>query len=151
MLILRGGAALSAFRVAKINDQLASDQSPVRVDSTYYAYLVQLKSDLSEQSQRVLMDLLAAEDLVDTQSNAQLCVVSPRLGTISPWSSKATDIAKHCDIHAVARIERALVFELDGDIANCAVPAVLYDRMTESAVTSWSGLGAGNRRVGEAS
>ena len=142
MLILRGGAALSAFRVAKINDQLASDQSPVRVDSTYYAYLVQLKSDLSEQSQRVLMDLLAAEDLVDTQSNAQVCVVSPRLGTISPWSSKATDIAKHCDIHAVARIERALVFELDGDIANCAIPEVLYDRMTESAVTSWSGLDA---------
>ena len=61
MLILRGGAALSAFRVAKINDQLASDQSPVRVDSTYYAYLVQLKSDLSEQSQRVLMDLHLGE------------------------------------------------------------------------------------------
>ena len=142
MLILRGGAALSAFRVAKINHQLTSDQSPLRVQSTYYAYLVQLKSELSQQSQQVLMDLLAAEDVVDAQGGDPMCVVSPRLGTISPWSSKATDIVKHCDIDAVVRVERALVYVLDRDIGAGNIPAVLYDRMTESAATRWSELEA---------
>ena len=142
MLILRGGAALSEFRIAKINDQLVLDQSPVAVVSTYYAYLVQLRSDLSDQGRQILMDLLAADEVVDSQSNAPVCVVSPRLGTISPWSSKATDIVNHCDIEAVIRVERALVFVLDGDIGSGKIPAVFYDRMTESAVTRWGALDA---------
>ncbi len=142
MLILRGGAALSAFRIAKINDQWITDQSPVRVLETYYAYLVQLQSDLCAKDQQVLMDLLGAHGLVDLQATQPICVVSPRLGTISPWSSKATDIVKHCDITAVTRVERVMVFELNTDLGDDAsrISELLYDRMTESAFTRWSKL-----------
>ena len=63
-------------------------------------------------------------------------LVTPRLGTISPWSSKATDIATHCGLGAVRRIERGTAYHLDaaGDIG--AILPLLHDRMTEAVLGS---------------
>ncbi len=66
-------------------------------------------------------------------------IVLPRLGTISPWSSKATDIAHNCGLAAVSRIERGVTYTLAGEPEPireqlAPVAALLHDRMTESVV-----------------
>jgi phosphoribosylformylglycinamidine synthase len=68
----------------------------------------------------------------------RMLLVTPRLGTISPWSSKATDIARQCGLEAlVRRIERGTAFFLEGDLGGlpAALPA-LHDRMTEAVLAS---------------
>ncbi|KAJ3084504.1 hypothetical protein HDU99_000506 [Rhizoclosmatium hyalinum] len=70
-------------------------------------------------------------------SSAQVLVVLPRLGTISPWSSKATDIAKICGLSSqVSRIERAIVYiiEADAPVSLSLIAPLLHDRMTQSIV-----------------
>jgi phosphoribosylformylglycinamidine synthase len=79
-------------------------------------------------------------------------VVTPRIGTVSPWSSKATDIAHVCGLHAITRIERGTEWTLVGDAMDVMkVAALLSDRMTESVITRESDLakvvtGAGTPR-----
>ena len=68
-------------------------------------------------------------------------VVVPRLGTISPWASKATDIARNCGFAFVHRIERGVIYAIDGldqlDVATLkAADALLHDRMVESVLES---------------
>ncbi|NLG76156.1 MAG: phosphoribosylformylglycinamidine synthase [Xanthomonadaceae bacterium] len=80
-----------------------------------------------------------SERAVDPISKSSRIVVVPRPGTISPWSSKATDIAHVCGLDAIERIERGIAYELlaEGELTQDAlreIAPVLYDRMTESAL-----------------
>ena len=65
-------------------------------------------------------------------------MVVPRLGTISPWASKATDIVHNTGIDAVARVERGVLYTLavEGDVDETAVAALLHDRMTETVLAA---------------
>src|SRR5690606_41064875 len=66
-----------------------------------------------------------------------LVLVVPRFGTISPWSSKATDIAHNCGLSAIARLERGIAYYVDGELSAAElqqVTALLHDRMTELAL-----------------
>src|SRR6185503_21332258 len=69
----------------------------------------------------------------------KLYLVVPRLGTISPWSSKATDIAHNCGLAGVKRIERGTVYYVDcsADLANEGIAGPLHDRMTETVLSSF--------------
>src|SRR6185503_16388631 len=69
----------------------------------------------------------------------RVLVAVPRLGTISPWSSKATDIARRCGLEAIRRVERGIAWSLSGSALDSGLPGVLglvHDRMTETVLGS---------------
>src|SRR3970282_1438891 len=74
-------------------------------------------------------------------SRATLFLVVPRLGTISPWSSKATDIARNCGLTGIRRIERGIAYHVSSGASNSAdgrarIAPLLHDRMTESVLAT---------------
>ncbi len=103
-----------------------------------FVYFVTINTDLSQQDQARLEALLSSGDKPGKLSKAaRHLYVVPRPGTISPWSSKATDIARACDIEAVERIERGVCYGVKFAGAVCddevlALSGLLFDRMTEA-------------------
>ena len=140
MLQLAGPAAETAFRVSKLRDRLQARCSAVTGVSVRFRHYVHLERELDARESAVLGALLeygtpAAPESGNSPLRQSLFVV-PRLGTISPWASKATDIARICAL-PVHRLERGRVYDLelrraleDGEIA--ALAELLHDKMTES-------------------
>ena len=111
MLILRGAPALSPFRIARLLSVL-SRQAP-HVASVYaeFVHFVETSRPLTESEHTVLNRLLHYGPALESHTpDGELLLVTPRPGTISPWSSKATDIAQNCGLDAVARIERGTAY-----------------------------------------
>ncbi|MCW8883816.1 MAG: phosphoribosylformylglycinamidine synthase, partial [Motiliproteus sp.] len=132
MLTLRGAPALSAFRRQKL---LAALQEKVPVVSAVYAeftHFAELNSELDEQAQGVLEAILRYGPKADAETPAgRLYLVVPRPGTISPWSSKATDIAHNCGLAQIQRLERGTSYYIASsaslsDADSAAVEAVLH-------------------------
>ncbi|MEK6629441.1 MAG: phosphoribosylformylglycinamidine synthase, partial [Acidobacteriota bacterium] len=71
------------------------------------------------------------------EPSGRLVLVTPRLGTVSPWSSKATDIARQCGLTSVGRIERGTLYSLEGAGELRAVVPLLHDRMTETVLETF--------------
>ena len=141
ILKLRGGPALSGFRLEKLNTQLAAIASSVRVKTAEYWHFAEAERALTQRDAEVLRRLLDyGEAPTNDASTGAMLLVVPRLGTISPWSSKATDIARQCGLVAVRRIERGVAFHLVQDSESPArdseTLALLHDRMTESVLDS---------------
>ncbi len=114
MLILRGSPALSPFRIQKLLQDLASAGLPARALSAEFVHLVDTTGEFTPSERSILEQLLTygprrAGDRVE----GLLQVVAPRPGTISPWSSKATDIARTCGLQKVGRIERVVAYTID--------------------------------------
>ncbi len=128
VLFLRGGSALSSFRIDKLMARLRP-LGCAQVEAEF-RYFIELKDALAEADLAFLAELLEAEAY---QPQAAAILVTPRLGTVSPWSSKATDIARNCGLQAVARIERGIAYRLSGIDTAQALPH-LHDRMTESVL-----------------
>ncbi len=128
MLVLFGDRALSAFRIDSfLQDCRASAQPAASVD-TCFVYLVNASSVDDSDIDR-LCKLLHAR--ADCRLRVDRLVV-PRPGTISPWSSKATDICHNCGLAAIQRVERAVAWQFDGVAADDdRVQAAIHDRMTE--------------------
>jgi phosphoribosylformylglycinamidine synthase len=144
MLILRGSPALSAFRLQKLTESLTDSGLPVRGLSATFVHVVELTSELSPAERQVLDRLLTYGPSRSTAAvSGLLQVVAPRPGTISPWSSKATDIARTCGLAAIKRIERVVAYTIDfgnsspGTAAQRSVLAAkLHDRMTQAVFAS---------------
>jgi phosphoribosylformylglycinamidine synthase len=144
MLELPGQPALSKFRIAKLTRALRRIDD--RVDSLQagFVYFVASGVELSRaQQSRLKALLLSGEQPVKSKQGARSLIVVPRPGTISPWSSKATDIAKACDLDAVERIERGICYALNfsakvSDEEVIALAPQLFDRMTEAVLTEGS-------------
>ncbi|MDH3615407.1 MAG: phosphoribosylformylglycinamidine synthase [Gammaproteobacteria bacterium] len=142
MLELPGQPALSNFRLAKLTRVL--NRADERLDSVEarFVYLVDTNARLGKKDRSRLDALLLSGDKPGKLSRAaRRLYVVPRPGTISPWSSKATDIAKACDIDAVERIERGICYALKfstkvGDDAVANLSHLLCDRMTEAVFDS---------------
>ncbi len=138
MLELPGQPALSDFRVAKLMRSLKRVDDRLESLQACYVYFVATNDDLSrEERSRLDALLLSGDKPVKLKKGARNLFVVPRPGTISPWSSKATDIAKACDIDAVERIERGICYALkfSGKVeeeAERALTPLLFDRMTEA-------------------
>ncbi|QJQ52301.1 phosphoribosylformylglycinamidine synthase [Vitreoscilla sp. C1] len=143
VLSLRGQTALSSFRIDQLNQQARKLHLPEQAQlSNEFWYFIHSDEALTEADIDRLCNLLTAQR-PDTESRAQqLCLVTPRVGTISPWSSKATDIARNCGINvANLRIERATALWFDADLSAeqlQAWQALVHDRMTESVMTDLS-------------
>lgn len=139
MLILRGAPALSEFRVNKILARCKQSQLPVTNVYAEYAHFADLTSPLSVDEQTKLEKLLTYGPTIAEHTPAgTLILVTPRPGTISPWASKATDIAHNCGLKQVHRVERGIAYYLEGELSAeqlAQVTALLHDRMTEATHT----------------
>jgi phosphoribosylformylglycinamidine synthase len=143
ILRLRGRRALSDFRLAKLLQSLPAALAGVKIHAEFW-HFVEAERALDDAEQTRLERILtygpvSAVDAGQDSRARRLLLVTPRPGTISPWSSKATDIAKHCGLPAVRRIERGTAFWLDGvtsDAACAALLPLIHDRMTEAVFTS---------------
>jgi len=119
MLILRGSPALSTFRLTKLQQDLAAAGLPVRSVAATFVHVVETERAPTAAEQATLEKLLTYGPSRKAAAIKGLVqVVAPRPGTISPWSSKATDIARICGLMAVRRIERVIeyTFGLDGSV-----------------------------------
>ncbi|MFV0664189.1 phosphoribosylformylglycinamidine synthase [Denitromonas sp.] len=138
ILTLRGASALSAPRLTRLGDTLGRVISRFHGVHTEFQYFIELNDALDDTAMSRLIDLLGAHPASDAPPEGELILVTPRLGTISPWSSKATDIAHQCGFDAVVRIERGIAYTVmaKGGLGKqrAAVLPLLHDRMTESVL-----------------
>jgi phosphoribosylformylglycinamidine synthase len=134
MLILQGPPAFTTARLARRLERLTRPNPGITGASARFVHFVDASAALSEEAGRVLARLLEYGPRIQLQdvSGRELLVV-PRLGTISPWSTKATDIAHNCGLGEVRRIERGIAWSIAGVVTDeRALRAALHDRMTES-------------------
>jgi len=146
MLILRGAPALSAFRHGKLLEQLTSKVPAVTGLYAEFAHFAEVTGVLSADEEQVLARLLKYGPSVPVQEpSGRLFLTIPRFGTISPWSSKASDIARNCGLAKIQRIERGLAYYVSGEL-NAAeaqqVADVLHDRMTQLVLDNLEGAAA---------
>ncbi|HEX6295120.1 MAG TPA: phosphoribosylformylglycinamidine synthase [Burkholderiales bacterium] len=135
ILQLRGPRALSEFRLAKLLAALQKLDPGIRSVGAEYRHFVACESELDAPARKTL-DRLLAYGSPPPEAAGRAWLVVPRLGTLSPWSSKATDIARNCGVSAVRRIERGRVYYIDSK--NSAVASLLHDRMTETVLGSFN-------------
>jgi phosphoribosylformylglycinamidine synthase len=146
MLILRGAPALSAFRHGKLLEQLTSKVPAVTGLYAEFAHFAEVSGVLSADEEQVLARLLKYGPSVPVQEpSGRLFLSIPRFGTISPWSSKASDIARNCGLAKIQRIERGLAYYVSGEL-NAAeaqqVADLLHDRMTQLVLDNLEGASA---------
>ena len=141
-----GASALSDFRMAQLLPRLAKIFPNIQGISARYVHLVATDEPLADNQKQTLAALLTYGEPYLGPSDGPVIVVSPRLGTVSPWASKATDIAHNCGFD-IRRVERLTEYRLSiksgllGTAKLTAehlsqVAATLHDRMTESAMDS---------------
>jgi len=167
-----GKSALSAFRLEKLRRALGSVAPGVVVADTRHCYFIALREGVSNGQlsapplqvahgpafskaqakvlDKVLDKVLGLDEGAGEPGQAdtlQRILVVPRLGTISPWSTKATDIAQHCGLSAVLRIERGVVYYLQTSSGKALskseeamILPLLHDRMTESVLYNIDGV-----------
>jgi phosphoribosylformylglycinamidine synthase len=147
MLILSGAPAASDFRLAKLL-AIVRDRVPgvIALDSRYL-HFVDLARELDPHEHEVLEALLRYGPAAPKAAAAgDALIVVPRFGTVSPWSSKATDIAHVCGLEAVRRIERGIAWYVTAaqplnELDWRALGECLHDRMTESVLRDAAAAG----------
>jgi phosphoribosylformylglycinamidine synthase len=144
LIRLRGRAALSPFRLQKLLAAVPRDSPPITIAAEFWHFVSTTRSLTAEERARLERLLTYGPRTPAVPEQGTLFLVVPRLGTISPWSSKATDIARHCALEAVERIERGIAWwaahddgEPLGADAEGALAPLVHDRMTETVLTSF--------------
>ena len=134
---LRGASALSLFRIQKLAQKAAALGLPQAEIASEYWYFVSSPAPLDTAQTEKLQALLSAVRVDTPAAGQSLFLITPRIGTISPWSSKATDIAHNCGLDGVERIERGMAVYVSGslhDNERAQWASLLHDRMTESVL-----------------
>ncbi len=148
MEILRGSAALSAFKITKLLSRCKDLCLPVDDIYAEYIHFADLSAPLNVEENTKLAGLLEYDSSVSPQQATseravpgRLLLVTPRLGTISPWSSKASDIAHNCGLSKVLRLERGVAFYIQSvELTSTQwqqLAAMLHDRMVEAVFTDF--------------
>jgi phosphoribosylformylglycinamidine synthase len=140
MFSLFGAPALSQFRLDELLRALKTQDSRITSLSSCWIHFVDTTRALSESELEVLGKLLTYGLIADAPPSPRgghKILVTPRVGTESPWSSKATDILHVCGLSAVTRVERGTVYFIESSAALAVadlnkLAAHLHDRMTES-------------------
>jgi phosphoribosylformylglycinamidine synthase len=152
-LRLRGRDALSAFRRKKLLQAVAADFSGLQINAEFW-HFIHLQEALDASGRQQLERILTyGPASAAVAQEGTLLLVTPRVGTISPWSSKATDIARHCGLPAVIRIERGIAWwcSISGQPLSPAQRTMLlphlHDRMTESVLDTLDAAEALFRRI----
>ena len=142
---LRGAPALSEFRVQKLLSQCEDLALPVTDIYAEFAHFAQLNEALATDEENVLQQLLTYGPTIEEhEPEGQFILVTPRPGTISPWSSKSTDIAHNCGLNKVERLERGIAYyiTLNTEVTLSTeqerqLIALLHDRMMESVFSDF--------------
>ena len=142
VLTLPGAIALSAFRVEKLLASLPRPLAEAITIDTRFVHFAAIREPLDAREMQVLEKLLTYGTPAQGGPNGALLLVLPRFGTVSPWSSKATDIAHNCGLAKVLRIERGVAYYIVArdpgplsERSHRALDRALRDRMTEVMVT----------------
>lgn len=180
MLRFQGSPARSSFRLEKLLILLKQHVSEIENVSAEFVYFVDVDESLTQPQREILAQLLDAQLMSSWPPfpSGLFWVVIPRPGTISPWCSKATDIAHNCSLDTIRRIERGIVYCLSvskplDTHQQAAIKPLFYDPMTEAILNAdddpmqlfthtepapleiipvrqggWQALAAANRRFG---
>ena len=140
MKTLRGAPALSDFRISKLLNQCSELQLPVTDIYAEFSHFAHISEQLNSEETEVLQQLLKYGPTIEEHEPVgQLLLVTPRPGTISPWSSKSTDIAKNCGLSKIIRLERGLSYYVSTENSSPLTTAqqstlnnLLHDRMMET-------------------
>ncbi|NND00724.1 MAG: phosphoribosylformylglycinamidine synthase [Gammaproteobacteria bacterium] len=144
MLRLRGSQAYSSFRIDKLLASIQPRFPSVQQIDSEFQHLVKLGDETqpldSAELAKLQRLLTYGPKMNEVEHQGQRLFVLPRLGTISPWSTKATDIAHHCGLQKIARIERGVAFyiQAENNLNNNQLQLLaefLYDPMIESVVS----------------
>ena len=149
MQALLGASALSAFKLKKLHQTVRTGFPSVQTLTAQFVHLIDLSEPLAQSKQTILAGLLdygeACTTIKNDATNSTAIIlkriVVPRAGTISPWSSKATDILHNCGLDEINRIERGTVFTLvlDSHLTSAeqtTLDANLHDRMMQMVLDS---------------
>ncbi|ANO33525.1 phosphoribosylformylglycinamidine synthase [Vibrio breoganii] len=137
MRILRGSPALSEFRVQKLLELCREQDLPVTGIYAEFMHFADVSAELDASEAEKLEKLLTYGPTIEEhEPQGTLVLVTPRPGTISPWSSKSTDIAHNCGLDKVKRLERGTAYYVETSVALDeaqikAVKALVHDRMME--------------------
>ena len=142
MHVIFGRPALSDFRLARLRQTLRSQGVDTGNISTRFIYFCWLESRALFDDK--LLELVSGELATDRAlEGTDKCIVIPRVGTVSPWSSKATDIARQCGLESLVKIERGIEWLPENTEAThrAAFKAAIYDRMVQSVITDFTAAG----------
>ncbi|ENM5906399.1 phosphoribosylformylglycinamidine synthase [Vibrio mimicus] len=134
---MRGSPALSEFRVNKLLTACREQHLPVTGIYAEFMHFADLKAELNPQELEKLEKLLTyGPTIQEHEPQGLLLLVTPRPGTISPWSSKATDIAHNCGLRSIKRLERGTAYYVETETPLTegqviTLKALLHDRMME--------------------
>ena len=133
MQVLYGGKALSPFKTANLLSALRAANPAIHSVSARFVHFIE-SNEISAADERTLKVLLryGAPWPVDASASPANCLVVPRPGTISPWSSKATDILRNCGLAHLGRIERGIVYYFDAEAIEPEWAPLIHDRMTQA-------------------
>ena len=139
VLPLRGSRALSDFRIEKLLQKAAALGLPAAELSSEFWYFAASDASLAADDAAKLEALIDAQSVAapEVSDGLNLFLITPRLGTVSPWASKATDIAHNCGLSQITRIERGMAVWVSGrlnDEQKRQWASLLHDRMTESVL-----------------
>ena len=135
MIVLEGQTALSPFRRERLEARLRAVHPDIRITDSRFTYWVQPQPGATPDLATLGRILQAGEAFAPCTGDAKSKFVSPRLGTISPWASKAGELLRGAGL-PVARVERGLRIDVEGWPTDAAVQRglakLLHDPMTQS-------------------
>jgi phosphoribosylformylglycinamidine synthase len=144
MLKISGTSALSEFRIKKLLAELSAIEPNTVALSAQFIHFVDIEKNFNDQHKVILEQLLTDGHQHSAKQNnehasVETFLVVPRSGTISPWSSKATEIAQRCGLSSVKRIERGIEYTLSfsaplSHTVKIKLSSTLHDRMTQSVI-----------------
>ena len=149
VLQLRGSSACSPFRLGQLQNELKHSLTDFEIAYAEYWHFVAISESLSPDQEAVLASILQYGSVgrVPDKNNLLPVLIVPRVGTISPWSTKATEIARRCGLDPVQRIERGVAWWLaanrEGSPAPQKIAEVresLCDPMIESVLESFDAV-----------
>ena len=135
MIVLEGQSALSQFRLARLESRLQSLLPSVRIRGAWQVYFVQPEPDASPDMQALRRILQASAEPVAAAAGTRSRYVVPRLGTLSPWASKSTELLRGAGL-PVQRVERGTRIDLQGWEETPALARALHDPMTQSLLSA---------------
>ncbi len=136
MEIYRGINAISEFRKIKLLKQLRAINESIKHVAAEYIHFADTTKTLLASDAKKLQELTTYGTPFTDKTAGTVFLVVPRPGTISPWSSKATDIVHNSGLSAVTRVERGTAYYIQGaqDVDRLAIVELLHDRMTEAVL-----------------
>jgi len=146
MLTLRGAPSLSRFRKHRLLTQCQKILPEISEVYGQFIHFADVADDLSEQQMQILEQILVYGPSREAErDHDNVYLVLPRPGTLSPWSSKATDIAHNCGLSVINRLERGIAYHIKtqngGPLSieqETKILALLHDRMTESVFNDFN-------------